>query len=96
MMAKADSTPRPSARSTARRKPDTLFTQACPTADTAAPRGARRRTSRTRADPNKATAAEEEARVGQVASMARGGDYDRKRSRRGDRERSRRGERGRW
>jgi len=51
--------------------------------------------SRTRADPNKETAAEEEARVWQVASMARGGDVDRERSLRGDRERSRRGERGR-
>jgi len=46
------------------------------------------RTSRTGADPNNVTAAEAEASVGQVTSMARVGDADR--------ERSRRGERGRW
>jgi len=93
-MAKADSTRRPSARSTARRKPVSCSTQACATADTAAPRGARTGTSRTRADPNRENAAEEEARVGQMASTARGGDIDRERTRRGDRQKSRRGERG--
>jgi len=41
-----------------------------------------------RAYPNRETAAEEVARVGQVASTARGADIDRQRSRRGDRERS--------
>jgi len=85
MMDKADSTPRPSARSTAVRRPAICSTQALATADKAAPRGARARTSRTRADPNKATAAEEDALVGKVASIARGGDG----------ERSRRGKRGR-
>jgi len=85
MMDKADSTPRPSARSTAVRRPAICSTKALASADKAAPRGARARTSRARADPNRATAAVEDARVGQVASTARGGDG----------ERSRRGERGR-
>jgi len=84
-MDKADSTPRLSARSTAVRKPAICWTQALATADKAAPRGAQARTSRARADTNKATAAEEDALVGQVAYIARGGDG----------ERSRRGERGR-
>jgi len=79
------STPRPSARSTVVRRPAICSTQALATADKAAPRGATARTWRARADPNKATAADENARVGQVASIARGGDG----------ERSRRGERGR-
>jgi len=73
-----------------------LTTHAGATADRAASRGAQRRTSRTRAYPNRETAAQEEARVDSVASMARDGDIDLERSRRGNRERSRRGERDRW
>jgi len=80
MMDKADSTPRPSARSTAVRRPAICSTQALATADKAAPRGARARTSCARAEPNKETAAEEDARVGQVASTDRGGDGERSRS----------------
>jgi len=62
-----------------------LLDPALATADKAAPRNAQARTSRARADSNKATTAEEYARVGQVAFTARGGDG----------ERSRHGERGR-
>jgi len=81
MMDRADSTPRPSVRSTAVRRPAICSIQALATADKAAPRGARPRTSRARADPNKATAAEEDALVGQVASIAQGGDGERSRRR---------------